>query len=198
MTDMRRRQILDAAGAVIAERGIAESRIADIAGRIGVSPALILYYFESKDRLLGEALAHKEREFFDGAARATDAEAGPPQRLAALIEASCPCGGDAPADEDYVLWIEAWSRSRHDKHVAAARHNMDARWRRTIADVVEAGQAAGDFTPDADPVRFALKLSALIDGLAIQVVLGDDDVGPDEMRRVCFETAAADLGCRLA
>jgi hypothetical protein len=35
-----------------AERGLCEARISDIATRIGTRPALILYYFPSKDALL--------------------------------------------------------------------------------------------------------------------------------------------------
>ena len=52
----RRQQILEAAVEVIAERGVAGARIADVAERGGTSGPLILYYFESKDKLLTEAL----------------------------------------------------------------------------------------------------------------------------------------------
>ena len=47
----RHQEILDAAARVITDRGLAETRISDIADEAGVSPGLILYYFESKDRL---------------------------------------------------------------------------------------------------------------------------------------------------
>ena len=60
----RRQEILDAAAAVITERGLADTRIQDIAERCGVSPGLILYYFESKDRLLVEALIHANDTFY--------------------------------------------------------------------------------------------------------------------------------------
>src|SRR5262245_41400513 len=52
----RHQEILDAAARVITDRGLAETRISDIAEEAGVSPGLILYYFDSKDRLLAEAL----------------------------------------------------------------------------------------------------------------------------------------------
>lgn len=194
LTDVRRRQILEAAGHVIAERGLGETRVADIADVIGVSPALVMYYFESKDGLLGEALAHKDRQFFESVSEAMASQASPTERLVTLIRASCPSLGDgASVDEDYVLWMEAWSRSRHDRAVARARHEMDARWRATMADVVREGQAAGEFDADVDPEEFALKITALIDGLAIQVVLGDEDVGPADMLRLCLDVASEDL-----
>ncbi len=182
---------------VIAQRGLADARVADIAERIDVSPALILYYFESKDVLLGEALAHKDRQFFDSVEAAMVDEPSPVRRLALLIEASCPTGGNGVGiDDEYVLWIEAWARARHDKDLAQARAEMDTRWRTTIADVVAEGQLAGKFDAAVPTDEFALKLAALIDGLAIQVLLGDE-IRPGDMRRMCLDAAAADLGFTL-
>ena len=60
----RRQQILEAAVEVIAERGACKTRIADVAERGGTSAPLVLYYFESKDRLLTEALAFAEDRFY--------------------------------------------------------------------------------------------------------------------------------------
>lgn len=197
-TEIRRHQILDAAGEVIAERGIGDTRIADIARHVGVSPALIMYYFDSKDRLLGEALAHKDRQFFKSASEAMDDADSPSQRLVTLIEASCPTASSGSSiDSDYALWLEAWARARHDADVARTRQEMDARWRDMVADQVRAGQATGDFDRDVDADTFALKITALIDGLAIQVLLDDGSVSVDDMRRMCLEAAEAELGASL-
>lgn len=194
MTDLRREQILEAAAAVIADRGLAETRIADVADRLEISPALVLYYFDSKDVLLAEALASQDRQFFDSVAAAMAEESSPTKRLVTLIEASCPVTG---ADEDYVLWIEMWSRSRHDAGLARSRREMDARWREAISSIVEDGQEAGEFDGSVEPTDFALRLAALVDGLAIQVVLGDDDVSPATMRRLCLEACSAELDISL-
>jgi BetI-type transcriptional repressor, C-terminal len=45
-----------------------------------------------------------------------------------------------------------------------------------------------------DAGDFSLRLAALIDGLAIQVVLGDPDVTPERMFELCMQTCAAELG----
>ena len=60
----RRQQILEAAVEVITERGVCGTRIADVADRGGTSAPLVLYYFESKDKLLTEALAYAEDRFY--------------------------------------------------------------------------------------------------------------------------------------
>lgn len=60
-----RLQILDAAGSVIAQRGIAETRISDIAERLDLSPSLILYYLSSKEELFEATLRHHYERFID-------------------------------------------------------------------------------------------------------------------------------------
>lgn len=196
ITDERRQQILEAAATVIAERGICDTRIADVAARIGSSPALILYYFPSKDALLIEALAHRDQQFFDHVAEGMGASSSPVERLERLIDASVP-PSEAVTDEenDWHLWIETWSRARHDPGLAAERARMDALFRKTVADVVRDGIAEGVFLHD-DPDSFALMLTCLIDGLAIQVLLSDPEVTPDVMRDLCLRTARRELSVR--
>ena len=68
--DQRREQMLRAALDVIQERGYAESRIADVAERAGTSPALVIYYFKTKDQLLTEAIRFSEDSWYEaGTAR---------------------------------------------------------------------------------------------------------------------------------
>jgi hypothetical protein len=43
-----------------------------------------------------------------------------------------------------------------------------------------------------------MKLGALIDGLAIQVLMNDTQVGPEHMQRMCQEVAASLIGFELA
>jgi AcrR family transcriptional regulator len=193
MTEERRRQILEAAAAVIAERGLCDARISDIAARIGTSPALILYYFPGKDTLLAEALAFRDQQFFDGvASEVTDGES-PTHRLQALIEASCPPDDSRNNDSAWFLWLDTWTRSRHDDTLARTRMNMDRLFRSAIEDIVADGVEAGDFQP-VEVKDFALNLSALIDGLAIQVLLADPSVDSATMRRLCLEFAQNQLG----
>jgi AcrR family transcriptional regulator len=194
LTRQRRQQILEAAALVIAERGLCETRVADIGDRAGVSAALVLYYFGSKDRLLTEALTFAEDRFYletfhelAGLERARD-------RLVRLIDlAFPPKGASTESFSDWVLWFELWSRALRDPEVARKREALDRRWRTTIADVVREGQGIGEFAA-VDAQEFTLSLAALMDGLAIQVVLGDPAYTPERVRRLSLEAAARDLG----
>lgn len=186
---IRRPQLLAAATEVIAERGFSATRIADIAERAATSAASVLYWFDSRDELLAEALSFAEDAFYAELTARLDSLADPGARLTALIESAV--GGD-----DWVLWMELWTRALRDPALARSRQRLDDRWRATIAAIVAEGQAAGDFA-GPDPERAALELAALIDGLAVQVALGDAAVGAERMRTVCLEVAGRLLEAEL-
>src|SRR5258707_12327254 len=60
----RRERLLLAAIDVIVERGYADTRITDVAKRAGTSPALVIYYFKTRDALLAEALRYSEDSWY--------------------------------------------------------------------------------------------------------------------------------------
>jgi AcrR family transcriptional regulator len=191
----RHQEILNAAAKVITERGLAETRISDIAERAGVSPGLILYYFESKDRLLSDALTYTNDRFYLETSRELRRISDARDRLDRFIQLSVP--GLLPEFErleEWALWIEIWVRALRDEEMAKDREVLDKRWRAQIADIVRHGQDSGAFPASDDADDLALRLGALIDGLAIQVLMNDSDVTPARMRAVCMEVAARELG----
>ena len=98
---------------------------------------------------------------------------------------------------DYTLWMEIWVRARRDPTVRRSYFRLDRRQRALIADIVRDGQEAGEFRADVDPDEFALVLSGLLDGLGVQVTLGQPDVTPARMVDRCITLASSELGCDL-
>lgn len=185
----RRQQILEAAAEVIAERGVCGTRIADVAERGGTSAPLVLYYFESKDKLLTDALAFAEDRFYLAVfAELTDLETAS-ERLVRLIELTC--GHESVAEilrEDVALWIELWSRAIRDEAAGRKRAALDRRWRRTIADIVREGQESGEFV-EIDPEKFSMLLTSLLDGLVLQHMLEDPEASYEQTRDISVEVA---------
>jgi AcrR family transcriptional regulator len=174
---------------VIAERGLAATRIADVAERAGTSAAAVLYWFDNKDVLLAEALTYDE-DRFDAALEGRLATlTSPAAKLVALIEASA-------HDYEWQLWVELWARSLQDAGSANARQELDERWRELLADLVREGKAAGEFG-DCDPEDAALALAALIDGLSLQMTLRDPAFTPTRVFEICITSAERLLGARL-
>jgi AcrR family transcriptional regulator len=195
----RRLEILEAAARVITNRGLAETRISDIAEQCGVSPGLILYYFASKDRLLVEALTYANDRFYLEQSRDLRRMSSARQQLDRLIELSVP--GLLPEFErldEWALWIEIWVRALRDPTMAQEREVLDRRWRQSIADIVRHGRSTGEFSENGvDADELGLRIGAFIDGLAIQVLMNDTNMPPERMQQVCREVAANMIGFSL-
>jgi AcrR family transcriptional regulator len=184
---LRRPAILTAAAEVISERGVSNTRISDVAERAGTSAPGVLYWFPTKDELLAEALQFSDDRFYAGLTEELSRLGSAEERLGRLIEL-WPAEGDA----ETTLWMELWVRALRDPQLAKTRERLDRRWREAIADIVRDGQADGEFG-DADADDVALFLSALMDGFAIQLALGDPAVTADTVKRHCLELAEARL-----
>jgi AcrR family transcriptional regulator len=197
-TKDRHQEILDAAARVITERGLAETRISDIAEQAGVSPGLILYYFVSKDRLLAEALTFANDQFYLRTSREIRRLPSAKDQLRRLVDLSVPGYlQEFGRLDEWALWIEVWVRALRDPEMAKDREVLDERWRSQIAEIVRAGRQTGEFSSTEDPDELALRLASLIDGLAIQVVMNDSKVTPERMHRACMQVASNELGFRL-
>ena len=185
--------MLRAALEVIVERGYAETRIADVAERTGTSPALVIYYFKTRDQLLTEAIRYSEDAWYGEYLRRTENLPTAAARLAELIANVCLPGSDNEPRSYWLLWLDLWAFSPRSPGVAAVRQKSDERWREAIRSVVRAGQEAGEFAPvDADD--FTITLAGLLDGLAVQIALEDPQVPPQRAYEVAMRFAAGQLG----
>jgi hypothetical protein len=90
--------------------------------------------------------------------------------------------------------MDLWVYSRRHPETATAQRRFHARWRSTIADVVKHGCRTGEWSV-ADPSEVALRLSALTDGLAVHMVLGDVEHTPDRYVAMSLVAASLELGC---
>jgi AcrR family transcriptional regulator len=189
---VRRPAILAAAAAVIRERGVENARVADVAERAGTSAPAVLYWFASKSELLTEALTAAEEDFYTDLDAELAGLESARDRLVRLVELAT--GG---GDYDAALWMELWGKALRDEPLAAVREQLDRRWRATIAEIVRDGQARGEFGA-ADADELALVLGSLLDGLAVQIALGDRDGTPERARRLCLQLLTRELDADLA
>jgi AcrR family transcriptional regulator len=192
--EARRIQMLRAAAELICERGFSETRIADVAKRAGVSSALVIYYFGTRDRLLVDALRHSEESFYEAAEKMLAEVPSLRERLSLLIRWTCVPEGNG-ADEipgAWGLWFDLWAQAfRHDE-VKAGRLELDARWRRMIVDALKVADSA-ELGTKVDATMFALEFSALLDGLSIQVALEDPEVDSEVAYQIAMRFAEREL-----
>lgn len=187
---IRKPQILRAAADVITERGLAGTRIADIAARAGTSAPAVIYWFETRDQLLTAALTADEVQFAEMIEGRIASLPDASSKLLAILESTA-------SEVDLSLWIELWARALHDEASGAERRRLDVAWRELIARVVADGQAGGEFAAEADPAAFAVEIAALLDGFSVQVTLGDADVPQERMLEASVAYADLRLGTDL-
>jgi AcrR family transcriptional regulator len=193
VADVRREQMLAAAAALIVERGFSETRIADVATRVGASPALVIYYFGTKDKLLTEALRWSESTFYAATEEMLASTRSLRRRIEKLVEwALVPEQQDALTG-DWGLWFELWSQAFRHPEVKKDRAELDAQWRGLIARIVRAGVDSGEIEA-LDVETFAIMYCSLLDGLVVQVALEDPVVDVTRARKVALDAAAKELG----
>jgi AcrR family transcriptional regulator len=190
--EQRREQMLRAALEVIVERGYADTRIADVANRTGTSPALVIYYFKTRDQLLTEAIRFAEDAWYAEGARRMAGIGTAAGRLAEIIAMACLPDTAPEPRSSWLLWLDLWALSPRNPGVATVRQEFDERWRETIRTIVLAGQEDGSFAA-ADAGDFTIMLSALLDGMAVQIALEDGEVPPRRAYELAMRFAAAQL-----
>lgn len=185
----RRIEMLRAAAELICERGFGDTRIADVAKRAGVSSALVIYYFGTRDRLLVDALRYSEESGYEAAEKMLAEIPSLHERLSFLIKWTCVPESDSDMPGAWGLWFDLWAQAfRHDE-VKAGRVELDARWRSMIVDAIK----SADLETDIDARMFALEFSALLDGLSIQVALEDPEVDSTVAYNVAMRFAEREL-----
>jgi AcrR family transcriptional regulator len=188
--EVRREEILAATVAEIQRGGLAQTRVADVASALGISPALVFYHFETKDRLLADAFAYAaERDLV----RLDKAVAGPGtavQRLRAVLKLYSPVGSTPPG---WTLWVDAWAAAIRSPELRKVSRLLDLRWKDSVAGIIEDGVRDGEFSCP-DPHRAAWLITALIDGLAIQVTVHRGVLTRGQMAQWVSAQAEHELG----
>jgi AcrR family transcriptional regulator len=190
----RRTEILEVTCQVVIERGFAGTRISDVAKRLEVSSSLIHYHFDSKEQLLAEAFAHYARN----EVAETEVEIGSaPTALAQLdriIQNYVPEGSD---DVEWMLWIDGWGEALRNPMMKKISQELDEQTSDLLERVLSAGVASGEFTC-ASPTATAMRLTALVDGLAVQFAAHDGMMDRAQLIDHVRTVAAAEVGLTLS
>ena len=181
----REESVLRAAMEAIAELGLANVRMVDVAMRAGIGPGHVTYYFPSKADLLMRAIRWSEEGLRDRIDDEISRIADPWKRLRRLFELAAAQG---PGDPAWVLWFEVWAKAGTDQALAEGTDEFETWWRTALSDAIRYGCDRGSFTTEnVDEV--VLAVSAMIDGLSIQLTLGAPSVTRKRMLDMCVSAA---------
>jgi AcrR family transcriptional regulator len=188
LAKVRQPQILAAAVELLRERGLWSVRVADVAERAGTSATGVIYYFGTKHDLFKAAISDADAAFYAAVWPELDRLERGVERLAWLVVRS--------SRSEWVLWMDLWVYARRHPELLPTHRGFSERWCDTIAGVVRHGQARGEFAA-VDPDAAAVRLAALMDGLAIHMVNEDPGRTPEHYTEMALTAAAAELGCDL-
>ncbi|KOG78382.1 TetR/AcrR family transcriptional regulator [Streptomyces californicus] len=189
----RREEILRAAVGQIELRGVSSVRIADVASVLGVSNALVLYHFSTKEKLVAAAFAYAAEADLAHLRKLLARRTTAVRRLRAAVRWYAPTG----QAKGWRLWIEGWAASLRDPALREVAGDLDQRWKAELAQVMAEGAAAGEFRCE-DPRSAAWRLTALLDGMAVQTTSYAGPVSRATMLRWTDEALARELGLGLA
>lgn len=145
----------------------------EICAAAGVSPGLLRHYFSGIDELVAEtyrAVGGQVQAALNEAVEA--AEPNAEARLIAYLAASF-----APPIADAELlstWLAFWSLTRTDPAIARLHHEIYAENRLALEGLLDA------YAPGAEHRLTAVALTALVDGLWLELSLGNAPFTPDE------------------
>jgi AcrR family transcriptional regulator len=185
---VRRPEILATTVDLLREQGLWSVRVSDVARRAGTSPASVIYYFGTKNQLFEQAIGDADADFYARLWPELDELESALERIACLIVRS--------STSEWVLWMDLWVYARRHPEMLATERAFHSRWRTTIADVIRYGQARGELSA-VDPDRAAVRLAALTDGLAIRMVLEEEEFTAADYVAMSLESVASELGCDL-
>ncbi|WP_344400344.1 TetR/AcrR family transcriptional regulator [Streptomyces longisporus] len=189
----RRAELLRAAIGQIEARGVAAVRIADVASALGVSNALVLYHFSTKEKLVAAAFTFAAEDDLAHLRKLLGRRTTALRRLRSAVRWYAPTG----QAKGWRLWIEGWAAALREPALQEVTRDLDKQWKAAIAEVVAEGVAAGEFHCP-DPHGAALRLTALLDGLAVQLTSYAGAVSRARAQEWVDEALARELGLERA
>lgn len=166
----RRRSIIERAWWLFSEQGYSAVRISDIAKDVGVSTPTVHYYFHTKQALFAETLHYSVKLAYDRQVAELKPNADPAAQLKRLIELQLPTGPEGRAE--WSIWLQTWTKLAVNEAGLDTHSPGYRRWTLTVREIIAAGQATGHFV-NVDPGTLTAELTALFDGMGIQVLTGN-------------------------
>lgn len=148
----RRRKIFRSLHDCIIETGYSKTTLADIAGRAGMTPSHLLYYFQGKERILEEYFADVAEWFL----RRVDAISREPadRRLALLTRLWF--GDSERAYADIGFMLECFGEAVHDGAMRETKASFDRACKDYLEQMLFDEESGSNGAPEAAELSYAL------------------------------------------
>lgn len=192
--EARRRQILDAALQLFAQRGYNETSLSDIAAAVEVSKGVISYHFQGKGDLGAEALRHMLRRYGDFVRVRLESKGSAREKLLELPAACIDFVQKHPSD--YLVYLDTLGSFGKPLDRQRFMAWADAGMRKLICDLLSQAQQSKEI-PKFPVEPLADLLQAAVDGLTEQASVAPNEVDLVVSGRMLQQMLAAVLDGRV-
>ena len=165
--DRRRRDLLDAAFALIGEKGFEGLRTREIAARAGVNIAMLHYYFGTKEALLVALVDHVRDTFNAPRRRSRPTSKSGPVKLRSDFADSWSVLQANP--HLTTVLIELSLRARRDAAARKALRSLLTSWTQRMEVLMRRGMSAGELRNDLDARAAAVVITSFFIGASLQL-----------------------------
>ena len=186
--EVRRRQLIEATIASIADLGLSNTTLESVTKRASLSHGTINFHFKSKEMLLAETLGFLAQEHYDlWSAAMNDAGPDPSKQMAAIIEVDFKPAICSP--EKLAVWFSFWGQVKYRPAYLEVHDRFDqqrfSELRRLCEEIIEDGGY-----DDIEAVAAARRIESLIDGLWLNILLYPEEISLATARGDAFDYLA--------
>lgn len=158
-TEIRKRQIVKAAMALISDGGISNLNIAGIAEKIGIVPSAVYRHFKNKEEILSATLNLLRKQLQSNIKKVETEASGALARLHLLLKLHAELLNENPVFPHIVF--AHFSQTVHEERWSSLNSAIYT-YLRGIARIAEKGQQDGEIRSDIPPHNIAMLFLGLV------------------------------------
>jgi len=167
-----RDRILSTAARLFSEGGYEHTALSQVAREAQVSKALILWHFDSKEKLFRAALGRTLEPYFIDVDELEGLDEA--AQIERLIDLFYEFVRDNVYSVRFLLTLMIGGERRPDDDITARVNDLYRIFRSLLADIIASGAHSGRFRPDVNPRLDAALILASLDGILIEHFMNDE------------------------
>lgn len=187
--EFRREQLIKSTVDSIAKRGFAETTLANVAAGANLSQGIVNFHFRSKEALLVETLRYLAQEYKTAWTEALERTGPEPaDRLRALIDIDFHprvCNR-----KKIAVWCAFWGEAKSRPTYLRLCEDLDREYFEVVRDLAQQMVDEGGYH-NVDPDFVATAVTALVDGLWLNLLLQPKQFNHANARATCLKYLAA-------
>ena len=181
--EKRREQLMKATIRSVAKRGFAETTMADVTREAGLSQGIVNLHFRSKDRLFEETLRYLSDEYETACYKAmANAGSSAADKLRALVNLDF--SAKVCDRKKLAVWFAFWGAVKSRPTYLQICAKNDRRYEKMVSDLCQEIIDEGHY--DVTARAIANGMSAIVNGLWLDLLLTPEDMDRDAARDICL------------